>query len=223
MATTVYGCVNWANGEITFANLENCLVQSSCVYWTGEHAGMVALTLSNAYNEDCNDTFYGCVNWGTGKFQVSIPEGCCYDCVGYVHSDDDCVGCDVDYMPTQVQVRFTGVKKCSTQLLWETFNSRLFCLNQSENPCIYELTTTFESLSMWFQYHATGSDLLVYNAKPPPVPTSIYFECVGTDACFALEGSSQSFVNVPTDFSYCDTPAVKNYGGYGTVRNPYYV
>ncbi|MFA5163808.1 MAG: SBBP repeat-containing protein [Patescibacteria group bacterium] len=33
---------------------------------------MVALTI-DSYNEDCEDTYYGCVDWGTGKFAVTIP------------------------------------------------------------------------------------------------------------------------------------------------------
>ncbi len=90
MATTIYGCVTWATGEITFANLEDCLAQSSCVIFDGgAHDGQVALTLSDADNEDCNDTFYGCVNWTTGKFQVVIPDDCCIpstcpECCDYI-------------------------------------------------------------------------------------------------------------------------------------------
>lgn len=78
MSITVYGCVTWPAGTITFENLEECLVQSACIEWTGTHAGQVALTLSGAtYYQGCNDTFYGCVDWTTGKFQVLIPDDCC--------------------------------------------------------------------------------------------------------------------------------------------------
>jgi len=76
MSITVYGCVN-TDGSITFENLEACLVQEACRVTSGEHAGQVALTLSEADDEDCNDTFYGCYNNTTGKFQVVIPENCC--------------------------------------------------------------------------------------------------------------------------------------------------
>lgn len=79
MSITVYGCVSSA-GEITFENLASCLVQEACVVRTGEHAAQVALALSGANYVDCNDTFYGCINKTTGKFQVVIPEHCCGTC-----------------------------------------------------------------------------------------------------------------------------------------------
>jgi len=77
MSITVYGCVAFPVGTITFENLETCLAQSACMVFTGIHAGQVALTLSGADDPACNDTFYGCINFSTGKFQVEIPTDCC--------------------------------------------------------------------------------------------------------------------------------------------------
>lgn len=76
MSTTVYGKA-CADGSIKFYDLEECLVQSACVVREGVHAGQVALTLSDADNEDCNNTFYGCIDPATSKFQVVIPDDCC--------------------------------------------------------------------------------------------------------------------------------------------------
>ena len=105
MSITVYGCVSYA-GAITFENLEACLVQEACVVVSGEHAGQVALTLSDANNnDDCNDTFYGCVNWSTRKFQVIIPDDCCV--VG-----DDCEYCTPGETPASIQVTIAGVLVC---------------------------------------------------------------------------------------------------------------
>lgn len=74
---TVYGCIN-PDLTIIFENLETCLNQSACLVRSGVHAMQVALTLSGANNEDCNDTFYStCFNPITGKFKVVIPDDCC--------------------------------------------------------------------------------------------------------------------------------------------------
>lgn len=107
MSVTVHGCVSWPSGTITFTDLETCLAQNSCVHWTGVHANQVALTLSGATNNAaCNDTFYGCVNWTTGKFQVVIPEGCC------VVIGVECPQCGV-FTPLHLNITFQGVVYCS--------------------------------------------------------------------------------------------------------------
>lgn len=97
MSITVYGCVNFSSGTavITFENLETCLEQSSCIIFTGVHAGQIALTLSGADDEDCNDTFYGCWNPTTSKFQIEIPEDCCV--------------CNVDDIPSVITVIFSNM------------------------------------------------------------------------------------------------------------------
>lgn len=72
---TIYGCVKWADGKVYFEG-EACDSSdyTGCINWTGEHAGMVAVTISEI---NCDDTYYGCVNWATGKFQLIIPDDCC--------------------------------------------------------------------------------------------------------------------------------------------------
>jgi len=106
MPVTVYGCVEY-DGSITFMNLEECLVQSACIEVSGEHAGQVVLTLSEANDEGCNDIFYGCVNTTTGKFQVEIPDDCCYE-----YSEYDCECFDPGRTPRYYNVTTTGVTIC---------------------------------------------------------------------------------------------------------------
>ncbi len=82
MSTTVYGCVE-TDGSVTFdlsSGDYSCVIQSACIVTSGLNAGQIALTLSSADIGECNDTFYGCVNTTTGKFQVLIPDDCCICC-----------------------------------------------------------------------------------------------------------------------------------------------
>jgi hypothetical protein len=109
MSVTVYGCIKWSESppEIFFENLETCLVQSACIHWTGEHAKQVALTLSGADNEACNDTFYStCIEWGSSKkFKISIPEDCCI-------TAEECRYCGEESTPTIVKVTIRDVEIC---------------------------------------------------------------------------------------------------------------
>jgi hypothetical protein len=67
----------------------------------------VALTLSGATNnEDCNDTFYGCVNWSTGKFQVEIPEDCC------IEYGEDCSFCEPGKTPLTINLNYVEGTLC---------------------------------------------------------------------------------------------------------------
>jgi len=108
MSVTVYGCVN-PDMTITFENLETCLEQSACLVRSGVHVMQIALTLSGADNEDCNDIFYSsCFDPITGKFQVEIPDNCCsYAC-------EYCTG-DVPY---HISVYFTGISTCGCIGSW---------------------------------------------------------------------------------------------------------
>jgi len=146
MSITIYGCVAFPAGTITFENLETCLEQSACIIFEGVHAGQIALTLSGATNnEDCNDTFYGCMNWTTGKFQVEIPTDCCEE-YGY-----DCNKCSAGQTPKCVTLEFTDVVFCNGCYLysgnyfcsWEFLNLQLngkHILKQvsSGYPCTWE-------------------------------------------------------------------------------------
>ena len=104
MATTIYGCVD-TEGNIVFGlSSVSCLAQSACLITSGDHAGQVSLTLTEAaYNEECNDTFYACVNPTTGKFIALIPDDCCSACNTYSPWDSS-----ITY-PIGWKVLYTGV------------------------------------------------------------------------------------------------------------------
>jgi len=70
---TLYGCVTWPGGVVSFDQYPDC-TYNGCIEWTGIHAGQVAVTVST---DECDDIYYGCVDWSTGKFEVSVPEDCC--------------------------------------------------------------------------------------------------------------------------------------------------
>jgi len=112
MAQTIYGCVNWGEGgRIEFESVD-CISENirGCINWTGAHAGQVEVTITTADEAVCNDTFYGCIDWATGKFQISLPE-CCFCPCSYSNDIPECY--QVNKTPEKVIVRFTGVLKCS--------------------------------------------------------------------------------------------------------------
>lgn len=101
---TIYGCVNRATGAITFQG-EACDSgdYTGCIERTGIHAGQVKVVINEV---NCDDTYYGCVNRTTGKFQVIIPDDCCY---GY---GNDCSCFAPGETPKYYQIVISGVSNC---------------------------------------------------------------------------------------------------------------
>ncbi len=98
MATkTIYGCVE-SDGSITFP--DDACGYAGCI----ESDGRVSVTIST---ENCDDTYYGCVNTGTGAFQIIIPDDCCE------YSEADCEGCCTDWQPDWVDVTVSGMVDCN--------------------------------------------------------------------------------------------------------------
>lgn len=85
MARTILGLVDWSDsGKVKFGDPPcdtriDCIAEDveGCIEWTGDHAGQVKVIIAQAELAACNDTYYGCVNWATGKFQITIPDNCC--------------------------------------------------------------------------------------------------------------------------------------------------
>jgi hypothetical protein len=120
MSTTVHGtfkldgCGNppTGGGVACFCDLPDCVSYCAELVRSGVHAGMVALTITDAANEDCNDTFYGCVNYSTNKWEVVIPDGCCIE-YGY-----DCQYCDEGNTPANILLTITGLTHCTNCLYY---------------------------------------------------------------------------------------------------------
>jgi len=107
---TITGCVDWTTGKLEFdmdsdcdsgdgPTLEGCIERDS-----GENFGKVKVVITGRAAA-CNGTYYGCVDWTTGKFEIDIPEECCYA--------TSCAYCDTDLTPQFVTVRIAGVADCS--------------------------------------------------------------------------------------------------------------
>lgn len=73
MATTIYGCDNPVTGQVDF-DVCGTADFSACFEVAGDHAGQVKLIVSGTL---CDDTYYGCYNSATGKYEVIIPDDCC--------------------------------------------------------------------------------------------------------------------------------------------------
>ncbi len=104
---TIYGCVTWPGGVVTFDQDPGCQY-TGCVDWSGLHAGQVAVTIST---EICDDTYYGCVNWATNRFEVSVPDDCC---IFGSHPNCPCTACEPGsggpgIQPKYIELDFTGI------------------------------------------------------------------------------------------------------------------
>ncbi len=67
---TIYGCVSWTTGQVSFSQDPDC-TYNGCVNWA---TGQVEVTVNNLC---CNDTYYACINWTTVQFQLMVPDYCC--------------------------------------------------------------------------------------------------------------------------------------------------
>ena len=119
MSRYIYGKVDWTDGgKIKFGEPPcdtrvRCIYEDleGCIEWTGVHAGQVKVIISLATLEACNDTYYGCVDWTTGKFRITIPDTCC-------QLGDPCNFCKEDdppythYTPPEVELTLTGLTDC---------------------------------------------------------------------------------------------------------------
>ena len=88
---TIYGCFNTSTGVVTFVG-EACNAGDyvGCYTATGEHAGQIAVVVSEA---SCADTYYACFNPTTGQFQLIIPDDCC------IEYGNNCGYCDAGKTP----------------------------------------------------------------------------------------------------------------------------
>ena len=95
MAQTIYGCVDYPTGVVTFSDVA-CVgtVHAGCFNYA---TGQVAVTIDGG---ECDDTYYACVTYSTGKFQITIPEDCC-----------NCTYCSI--AGSAVSVRLTGLTQCT--------------------------------------------------------------------------------------------------------------
>lgn len=127
---------------------------AGCIIWEGEHAGQVAVWIEENYSacSSCDrclgDTYYGCVNWATGQFEVEIPE-CCIT------------------TPANLDVTFTGLSNCgcnayynySTVGVAEAINGNTYRLAyQGSSSCRWEYNASgsFGYCRGWYQSNCTG-------------------------------------------------------------------
>lgn len=69
-------------------------------------------------DSNCDDTYYGCVDWTTGKFEMEIPDDCCPELVTC-----DVMDCwDSGSVPTYIYILFNGVRRCVDNSLIEELN-----------------------------------------------------------------------------------------------------
>lgn len=117
MSFTIYGKVDWTTNKVYFGDpTDPCnephpcfteVLDDTCIIRDGgEHDGMVQLTISGHW-EDCNDTYYGCVDWTTGKFKVFLPDDCCGPCSSICTQT-----------PYYITLTLSGMNSCSSDCFW---------------------------------------------------------------------------------------------------------
>lgn len=208
MSVTVYGHVVRGTGAIVFENLETCLEQSACIVASGEHEGQVALTLSGATeNEGCNDTFYGCLDATTGKFQITIPENCCME-----YSSYDCGICfPPGQTPLYYTATFSGIQTCPGCASADVYNTTWYLVHKETNYCIDEaccwgedgiIPNIFVNLRYSYQFYRFLVRIPYYFWYDEPIDL---LECPITEGTF------------PNEFTYENQcPGGCTYGrGYG--------
>lgn len=184
MSMTIYGRVDWDIKLIKFGDPDcgdryDCIDEDlvGCVIMDGGiHDGQVELTITQADNSNCNDTYYGCVDWETGKFQIEIPEPCC---IG-----NECVGANcIPYTPYAVSLTVTNLLACvecvyDYKLAWLLPQIGPITLLQQADPCEY---LGNRPASYWGEYKYY-----------PGVP------CTGTPTTYDVDGSITFSLNIKT-------------------------
>jgi hypothetical protein len=100
---TITGCYDRDTGSITFTQESACGSECkyedvSCYVVSGVHAGQIALVLDT---DNCDDTYYGCIDPSTGLFKVTVPDNCCT-------LSNWCGLCDSCESPERLQVDILG-------------------------------------------------------------------------------------------------------------------
>jgi len=200
---TVYGCVDWATGKIKFETNFSCIGASGmvegCINWTGDHAGQVEVTISDADNPDCNDTYYACIDWSTGKFQFQMPDECCAE-----YSADDCECFDPGETPLYYTLIISGVTSC-----WDYPNCNgKFKLTQYlvHSPCTYMCLIDSPPHTLFYGLYIKEPTTTYILVRVQPLPW--YFRWEGTPAC-QISGTEE-----PNDILDCEGRA--GYGGGAT-------
>ena len=153
MARTIYGKVDFEDGmKIKFGGADpcsdriDCIAEDleGCIHLTGEHANQVEVVISEAELEECNDTYYGCIDFSTGKFQISIPDTCCSGITA------ECEYCDTT-QPSALDITFTGIASvgcCNYPInsgnddnMSAVFNNQTFRLTHVSG-CVYQYKDT---------------------------------------------------------------------------------
>ena len=126
---TIYGCVE-ADRTITFeqdgCEYPACIIRDP----EDEHFNMVAVTIDTGC---CDDIYYGCVNWPSGKFGVSVPDNCC---PSTEYCDNICTTCDTCHLDN-ITITFSGIiSGCS-------FPCRAPCTNSCSYSGFNAINDTF--------------------------------------------------------------------------------
>lgn len=156
---TLTGCFDISTGKAKFDLGPACTPDPNKIFYgclevSGANAGKIKVVTTGNSDSTCDGTYYGCVNWTTGKFSVDVPEECCT----VYGSGDDCKYCTADETPKFIKITFSGVTanigECCIDLsntFYKNTSSGLsgsFILEQSGNCGWY-----YED---WYSEHTTN-------------------------------------------------------------------
>ena len=116
---TIYGCLD-SDGSVTFADGNFCYPcnYSGCLVMEGVHIGQIKVVISEG---ECDDTYYGCVNGSTGKFQVEIPDNCCSSIAFFECGESGFAFCSEwgDTVPEIILINVGGIRGCDGDVIEE--------------------------------------------------------------------------------------------------------
>lgn len=143
MAITLTGCYNVKTRKIIMDD-DTCQ-WNPCMIFQGTHAGQVSLTPNTPA---CPDTYYGCVDFPSGTFNIVVPESCCHPCV--VCEDGD--------TPVTITGEVSGASSCTCVL--DTTDDPYFysIVNDSGDPLIDRINGVSKTLTQ------TAGNACLYSA-----------------------------------------------------------
>lgn len=112
---TLTGCLNPSTGKVDFDLDTPCGVDVTKMFYgclettAGVNFGKIKVVTTGNSDDTCDGTYYGCVNWTTGKFSIDVPEECCTEYI----AGNNCAYCDAGETPKYIKVTFSGVSSCS--------------------------------------------------------------------------------------------------------------
>ncbi len=180
-------------------------------------------------NVCCDDTYYGCIDWTTGKFQLTVPDDCCgcecCSCPCNI-SENDSICFPANETPEELCLIVSGIRRCLDNGLWD--GNGTYCLTQDpDDDDDWQWKGTIESgegeEEIWIIIEdAGGNGTLSMGENAIPRTFGYFFD--ENFGCSDIQGWNTGICNM---FTYTNEVLIgdcggfnKGYGGQAVLKNP---